>query len=226
MLRLVLLLVVFFPAVAAAEVFPRQIVVSATGSAEATPDMATITLGVSREARTAAEAMQAMATAAETVLQDVTAEGVEARDVQTTSVNLNPVWEPGNTRPPQIRGYSASTTVSVRVRDLERLGSLLDRVVGSGANQLNGLSFGIADPDPLQAEARTDAVRRAAEKAATLAAAAGVALGPVQSISEGASRSAPAPMVRGAMMEAAAVPIASGELTIRVTVTAAFSIGE
>lgn len=226
MLRLVLLLVVFFPVAGWADDPARQIVVSATGAAEATPDMATVSVGVSREAGTAAEAMQAMASAAEAVLEEVTAAGIDARDVQTTSVNLNPVWEAGNTRPPQIRGYSASTTVAIRVRDLDRLGALLDSVVGSGANQLNGLNFGIADTEPLEAEARADAVRRAASKAATLAEAAGVTLGPVQSITEGASRSAPAPMVRGAMMEAAAVPIASGELTIRVTVTAAFAIGE
>ena len=74
--------------------------------------------------------------------------------------------------------------------------------------------------------ARADAVARAAEKAETLASAAGVALGPVQMISEGGAVSAPAPMMRGAMMEAAAVPIASGELTIRVTVTATFAISD
>jgi len=226
MLRLALLLVVFLPISAWAQESQRQIVVSATGSADATPDMATVTVGVSREASTAAEAMQAMAEAAQAVLVEVTNSGIAERDVQTTSVNLNPVWEPTNTRPPQIRGYAASTRVSIRVRDLERLGALLDTVVGSGANELNGLNFGIADTAPLERAARADAVARAVEKAETLASAAGVALGPIQTISEGGAVSAPAPMMRGAMMEAAAVPIASGELTIRVTVTATFAISD
>lgn len=226
MLRFVLLLVVFFPAAAVAQNTSRQIVVSATGSIDAVPDMATVSVGVSREAMTAAEAMSAMAAAAESVLDEVTSAGVEARDVQTASVNLNPVWEQGNSRPAQIRGYSASTTVSVRVRDLDRLGALLDTVVGSGANELNGLTFGIADIEPLEAAARADAVRRAAAKAATLAEAAGVSLGPVLTISEGGGLSAPAPMLRGAVMEAAAMPIAAGELTITVPVTATYAISD
>ena len=222
----VLLLVVLWPVVSAAEEVPRQIVVNAVGMASATPDMATVSLGVMREEATAAEAMQAVSAATASVLEEITGAGIEARDVQTSSLNLNPVWDQGSTRTPAIRGYSASTMLSVRVRDLDNLGTLLDAVVGEGANQLNGLSFGLSETDEAESEARADAVGRARAKAETLAAAAGVELGPIQSISEGGGGGAPAPMMRGAMFEASDMPIASGELDIRVSVTVVFGIAD
>lgn len=223
---LALLMVVLWPLASLAEEAARQIVVSAVGSASATPDMATVSMGVRREAQTAEEAMQGVAEATAIVLEEVSEAGIDARDVQTSSLMLNPVWDQGNTRPPAIRGYAAETMLSIRVRDLENLGTLLDAVVGGGANRLNGLSFGIAASDDIESEARADAVRRARAKAETLAAAAGVELGPIQSISEGGGGGAPAPMMRGAMMEASAMPIASGELDIRVSVTVVFGISD
>ena len=223
---LALLMVVFWPLASLAEELPRQIVVSAIGAASATPDMATVSIGVMREAETAKEAMQGVGEATAAVLEEIAEAGIEPRDVQTSSLMLNPVWEQDGTRTPAIRGYSAATMLSIRVRDLENLGNLLDAVVDQGANRLNGLSFGIADTDAVESEARTDAVKRAREMAETLAAAAGVDLGAIQSISEGGGGGAPAPMMRGAMMEAADMPIASGELDIRVSVTVVFEISD
>lgn len=224
---LALLPVVLLPLCATADDAPRQIVVTATGSAQAAPDMATVSLGVSQEARTASEAMQAVSEATRAVLNDIASAGIEARDVQTSSLSLHPVWDDGNTRPRQVRGYSGSTMLTVRVRELDGLGALLDSVIGEGANQLNGLSFGIADPDPVEDGARANAVEKARDRAATLARAAGVTLGPVQTISEGGGGGPiHEPMMRGAMMEAASVPVASGELDIQVTVTVVFAIDE
>ncbi len=225
-MRFALLLVVFWPFAVLAEETPRQIVVSATGSVEAAPDMATVTLGVSQNARTASQAMSDVSEATASVLARISEAGIDDRDVQTSSLNLNPVWDHGNERPPQVRGYVASTTLSVRVRALDDLGGLLDRLIGDGANTLNGLTFGIAETDQLETAAREDAVRQARAKAETLANAAGLVLGPVQTISEGSRVSAPAPLMRGAMMEAAAVPVAAGELQIRVSVTMEFAIAE
>lgn len=223
---LTLLLVVLWPISGLAEEVSRSIVVSAVGSATATPDMATVSLGVAREAKTAQEAMQEVSQATAAVLETVSQAGIEDRDVQTSSLTLNPVWDQGNTRPPAVRGYSAATMLSIRVRDLDILGGLLDAVVGEGANRLNGLFFGIAETDALEDAARADAVERARSKAETLAQAAGVELGAVQTISEGGGGSAPAPIMRGAAMEAASMPIASGELDIRVAVTVTFAIAD
>ncbi len=225
-MRFALLMVVFWPFAVLAEETPRQIVVTATGTVEAAPDMATVTLGVSRDARTASQAMSEVSEATSAVLASITESGIESRDVQTSSLNLNPVWDRGNERPPQVRGYVASTTLSVRVRDLDDLGGLLDQLIGDGANTLNGLTFGIADADPLEEAARADAVRQARGKAETLADAAGVELGPVHTISEGGGGGAPAPIMRGAMLESAAVPVAAGELSVRVSVTVVFAIAD
>ncbi|MEM7717984.1 MAG: SIMPL domain-containing protein [Pseudomonadota bacterium] len=226
MMRFALPLVVILPCAAMADDHLPEIVVAATGTVSAAPDMATVTVGVSHEAPTAAEAMAALAATSAAVLEEVKSLGIEERDVQTSSLNLNPVWDQGNTRTPSVRGYTASGMLSVRVRDLDSLGALLDDVTNEGANRLNGLIFGISDRDPLEDQARRDAVLRAKAKAETLAAAAGVRLGPVQRITEGTQSATPTPMMRGAMMEAASMPIASGELEVRVSVTVTFAIAE
>ena len=174
----------------------------------------------------AAEAMRGVSVGAASVLENIASAGVEERDIQTSSLNLNPVWDHGNNRVPQIRGYVASTQLAVRVRDLEGLGQLLDAVVGEGANTLDSLEFAISDPEPLRDAARADAVRKARAKAETLANAADVSLGPVQSISEGGGARAPQPMMRGAMMESAAVPVATGELDVQVSVSMVFAIAD
>ncbi|MEM6384630.1 MAG: SIMPL domain-containing protein [Pseudomonadota bacterium] len=224
MWRFALLFIAFLPLTAIADTVPRQIVVSATGSAEAAPDMATLRLGITREATTAEEAMREMADAAEKLLEEVASAGIAASDVQTTSINLNPIWEQSGARPQQIRGYAAATQVNLKVRNLDDLGALLDMVVAGGVNQLNGLRFGIADLSPLEAEARADGVLRARAMAETLAIAADVTLGDVVTILESSNFDHLAPMMRGAVMEAAAVPVASGELSAQVTVTMTFEI--
>lgn len=201
----------------------RQIAVTATGSVAAAPDMAVVTLGVSREARTASDAMNAANEATAGILEQIGAAGIEPRDVQTSSISLYPVMDQTDARPPQVRGYVASNDLTIRVRDLPALGGLLDTLVKSGANNLNGIGFSIADPAPLEDEARADAVEKARDRAETLARAAGVTLGPVQSIQEGSGFVSPGPMMRGAAMEAA-VPVATGELDVTVTVTVVFGI--
>lgn len=218
----------FWSGAAWAEDRSREIFVSGNGVARAAPDMAIIRIGVSREARTASQAMTEASAAAAAVLDNIKANGVEDRDVQTAAINLSPVWDHSNNRRPQVRGYVASNDLSVRVRELDNLGRLLDALVADGANTMNGLRFAIAETDGLETAARADAVKDARSKAETLAAAAGVTLGPVQEIREGGAVAAPQPMMRGAMMEAdaAGVPVAAGELDIRVNVTVIFAISE
>lgn len=222
MRHLTLLLIVFWPSVSFAQDQLRQIVVSATGSVAAVPDMATVSFGVYREANTAAVAMATAGEATQDVLSALAAAGVDERDIATRSISLNPVWDQPGARPREARGYAASNSLEVRARDLGELGALIDTVLDAGANQMNGLRFGVSDADVLEQAARADAVRRAKQRAETLAEAAGITLGQVQTISEGAV--GPAPMMRGAMMESSAVPIAAGEMDIQVTVSIVFSI--
>lgn len=211
-----------WPVTALAQERAPQIVVSGTGTINATPDMATIFLGVSREGRTASAAMAAASEAAADVLEAVADAGVEPRDVQTSSINLSPVWEQSNVRPRQIRAYVASYDMQVRLRDIANTGSFMDAVVDDGANRLNGLSFGLADSTALEQQARAEAVRAAKAKAETLSAAADVRLGPVLSISEG-SASIPRQAFREATLDAASA-VATGEVGIRVSVTVVYGI--
>lgn len=204
----------------------RTITVIGEGRVSAEPDMAILRLGVSREARMASDAMRAASEATAAVLAQIETAGIEARDVQTANVSLSPRWQHENNNAPRIVGYVASNDLTVRVRALDTLGALMDGVVGDGANQMNGLSFAIAEPRPLQDEARKEAVADARKKAELLATSAGVSLGNVMTISENGGFGQPVVMARGAMMEASAVPIAAGEMDISATVTVVFAIAE
>lgn len=214
----------------AQEVRPT-ISVTGEGRSEAVPDMATITLGARHEADTAAAALRASSEAVTAILARLTEAGIEERDVQTSGLNISPRWSQhyDDNRPPEIIGFIASNTVTVRVRDLDSLGGLLDvLVVEDGANSLSGISFGLQDPQAAQDAARRVAVADARARAELYAEEAGVSVGDVMSISETARA---APVTRGLMMEAAvasdmAVPVARGELTISAQVQMVFAIGD
>lgn len=213
------------PGLAAAQDLQPQIAVQGEGVVAAEPDMAIISMGVTREARTASAAMDGASAATADVLASVKAAGIEPRDVQTSSISLSPNWDHTRSGPPVVNGYVASNQLSVRVRDLAELGGLLDRVVGDGANTMNGLSFAVAEPRPLEDEARTAAVKDARAKAELLAAAAGVTLGPVISIAEAGSFAPPGAMMRTMADESAmAVPVAAGEIEYRISVSVVFGI--
>jgi len=210
-----------------ADEFQRQITVSGEGSVATTPDMATINLGVTHEAQEAGAAMAATSLATAKMLQRLADLGVEPRDMQTSSLSLNPVWSDRGSSASgkaRITGFVASNSVQVRLRDLDGLGRIMDAVIADGANNFNGLRFSVQDPDPLMDLARKNAVADAIAKAQLLTGAAGVTLGPVLSMAEhGGAR----PM----MMEMAAgrssdVPIAAGEVTVSATVSMVFAIAD
>ena len=205
----------------------RQIAVTGEGRVAVAPDMATVSFGVRREARAAGQAMTAASEAAAAVLATLADAGIASSDIQTTRIGLDPRYQHSNDgSPPRITGYIASNDLSVRVRDLDGLGAVLDRVVTDGANSFTGIAFGLADSGSREAEARAMAVRDARARAETLAEAAGVALGPVRTITEAGGVSASQPMLRGAMMEAAAVPVAEGEIDVTVRVNVVFAIAD
>src|SRR5690606_36041629 len=129
---------------------------------------------------TAREALDANTAAMAELIAALKAEGIEARDIQTSGFSVNPNYvysdardEHGYTLPPKINGYQVSNTVSVAVRDLGELGSILDKSVTVGANTINGVSFSVADPSELYNEARRAAFADARDKAALYANAAG-----------------------------------------------------
>lgn len=204
----------------------RQPVLTVTGEGrvDTAPDMAVISLGVTTDGDTAAEALKANSEAQAEVLAALEAAGVAARDVQTSGLSLSPLWD-GRPQPDgrqRIVGYQASNMVTIRARDLDKLGGLLDTVVTTGANQLNGLSFGLSEPRPAEDQARQRAVEDARAKAQLYASALGVELGPVLELSESAAYQPPQPMYRQAMD--AAVPVAQGEIQVTATVTVTFAM--
>lgn len=228
-LRLVFVgLVALCPHLALAENGERRIVVSGEGVVSAEPDMATVFVGVSRQARLAEDALQSASEAAAMVLARLAAEGIEARDIQTRNIGLSPQYARNNDGSrPRVTGYVASNDLTVRVRAFDRLGAVLDAIVVDGANSMNGLSFDVADRLDLEQTARAQAVGVAREKAEVLAEAAGVTLGPVLTISEGGAGPVPFAADRGMMMEArAAVPVAGGEIDVRASVTLVFEIAD
>lgn len=205
-----------------------EALVTVTGEAtvEATPDMATISLGVTTEGQTAAEAMTANSKALQAVVERLKAAGIEDRDLQTSNLSLNPNWvgyDSGST--PKIAGYVASNMLNVRVRALDGLGSVLDASIADGANTLNGISFELAQPRPALDEARKAAVADARARAALLIEAAGGTLGKIVSITENSGYGSPMPMFKSDAA-AAPVPVAAGQIGLSASVTISFEIAE
>lgn len=211
---------------AAAEPPVPQITVTGEGRIERAPDLATVSLGVTTNDPTAAGAMAANTAAVAAVIANLGAAGIADRDIQTTGLSLNPVWTSYDSSvPPKIDGYSAQNVVTVRIRALDSLGGVLDAAIRDGANTLQGIGFGLAEPDPVMDEARKLAVADAQRRAALLAGAAGVTLGRVLTISDSYGPTVPVPMYRmDAAMSAAPVPVAGGEIAVVANVTITWEI--
>ena len=215
------------PQAAAENDAARTIIVTGQGEASAAPDMVVLSIGVETQGDTAAAALRENSAAMSATIEKLKDLGVADKDIQTSGLSINPRYdyERSRTNPP-IAGYVASNTVTARLRDLASAGAVIDQAVESGANRLNGISFTFADPKPLYDEARRDAVAQAKAKAELLTDAAGVSLGRLLTIQDGAYR-APSPLKMTAAFaeaDARAVPIAAGESTLRASVTLIYEI--
>ena len=202
---------------------------SAYGETKVAPDMASISTGVVTEAPTAVEAMAQNRARMAQVAAALRRQGVAERDIQTSGLNLNPVYTYRENQPPLLRGYQASNQVTVIVYDLERLGQAVDAVVASGANQVNGVSFGLRDPQTAENAARREAVRRLQAKAELYAQATGMRLKGLRSLSEGGGYAPPPPPPMYRMEAASApadmsTPVAPGQLTLRVDVQGVYEL--
>lgn len=198
----------------------RTVSVSATGLASATPDMATISTGVVAEAATAREAMAANTAAMSKLLNGIKAAGFDSKDIRTTTVDVNPRYaEPRPGKPAVINGYSAQNQVRITVRDLKKLGDLLDAVLALGATQMGGIAFEVSQAEKLRDEARKTAMINARRRAELYATAAGASLGDVLSISEDTPSVQPRMMEgRAVAFSAASVPVEAGEIQLNATI--------
>jgi len=213
---------------------PPRIKVSGEGVATLAPNMAIVTLTVNREGETARAALDENTKAMAAVLSALDEEGIAPKDVQTSNFSIQPRYvypKPRSEHPPRIVGYTVRNGLTVRVRDIARLGELLDRSVTLGVNEGGDVRFTHDDPAAALSEARTAAVKAALTKARTIAAAAGVKMGEILAISEYAREPQPRPlMMEAAAMarsaDAAPVPVAAGENSYKVVVEMVVAIDQ
>ena len=199
---------------------------SAFGEVNLVPDIANLTLGVSATAPTAAEALRANAERMNRVVAALTAAGLPARDIQTTQLNLSPQYANEANQPQRLTGYQVSNQVEVVVRELPKLGRVIDAVVAAGADNIGQLSYGLANPGAAENAARVAAVKALDDKAALYANATGYRIGRLVNLSEGGGYrpGPPMPMMAMAVRSEASTPVEAGEVKVRVDVTGVFEL--
>lgn len=210
----------------------RWIDVGGEASIDVRPDFATVTLGVTTTGKDAREAVAASAKAVNTLISALKGEGIAAADIQTSSLSITPQFS--NSRSPSqneqsIVGYAVSDMVTVTERDISRLGALIDKAVGAGANAMYGVAYGENDPSKLLDKARPLAVADAKRKAEIYAGTGGARVGRLMQLSEQTSAQ-PLQFARRATTAlsaaAAPTPIEAGADRLTVSITARFELTE
>ena len=201
--------------------------VSAQGRVTRVPDLATIRAGVVTQGSTAAAALSDNAARMARVVAALKGAGIADRDLSTAAVSLAPQYRYADNQPPVITGYQASNSVSVRFHDVSRSGKALDTLVAQGANQIDGPTLSLGNPDAALDAARADAVKRARARAELYAQAAGMRVDRLVSIAEAGedAGSQPQPPVMYRMRAEAAAPptqVLPGETTVSANLSVRF----
>lgn len=179
--------------------------INASGEVSRIPDLAIISAGVQTLQPTATAAIEENATRMERVRAALKRAGIADKDIQTSTINLNPEYRYGENQPPRLTGYRATNTVNVKFRDLKRSGAILDALVAQGANQINGPSLTIDKPEAAYDEARAKAVAAGQARAELYARALGKRVVRLLSVSEsGAYVPPPMPYATDAIQVAGA----------------------
>lgn len=202
---------------------------SVTESVDSAPDIATINTGVQTRAQTARDAMAANAAQMDKLIAALVKAGIERKDIQTSGINLNPQYDYSNRTEqqsgPRFLGYEASNQLTVKIRKIDKAGELVDTMVGAGATNINGPSFGIDSPDKLLDQARTAALKTAQARANLYAQATGYRSARLIGISEGGGYSPPMPMI-AVRMEAAqsATKIEPGQISTSISLNVQYML--
>jgi uncharacterized protein len=202
---------------------PAMISVTGEASVSVAPDLAQIDAGVTSEAKTAREASDANNAAMGKVLLALKSASIDEKDFQTSRLSLQPQAAPNRPGPASIVGYRASNRVTIRLRDVTKVASVIDTLVAAGANDVGGINFTVSQASKLLDEAREQAIADARRKADIYAKAAGVSLGAPLSITEEGGHG-PIPYRRMAAGMAASTPVAQGEEKLQVTVSVSWAI--
>lgn len=222
------LLAAVSPALADGGKMPRIISLTGHGEVRSTPDIAFITSGVVSQGATAADALTANTKAMTDLFAALKDAGLEDKDIQTSNFSVQPRYDFSNGQSPKLVGYDVSNNVTIKLKKIDTMGALLDKLVQSGSNQITGVSFDVSKPEEAMDQARKLATQDATRKAKLYAQAMGIELGNVMQVSEGSSaQPSSVPFVRGAAMmkaDAAPVPVAAGEQTLAADVNIIWEI--
>jgi len=200
------------------------IVVAGIGRVAVQPDVADLRLGVAVARPTVAAARTEAAATMEAILAAVRGAGVERRDIRTTVLSVQPRYDYRDNQAPVLTGYELSNVVEVTLRDLARVGDVVDSSLQAGATSLDSLSFRLAEPEPAEREARLLAMAAARARADVLAQAAGLEIVGVSDIVEADASPPPMPRMKAdrMMLADAATPVEAGSMEVVVVVTVTY----
>lgn len=226
LLVLALAVMPFLPKKAQAEdSVGRVISVNGQATIQVKPDQATISFGVETNGSTAKDAQASNNTLMTKVVDALKNAGIPSEDIQTTNFSLHPVYESQGDKPDGkqvLSGYRCNNTVSVRAKDIAKVGSLIDAAISAGATNVGGISFGLQDPDSRKSDALSEAVKDARSKAEVMAKAAGVTITGIKSISDGNITVSDSYARMGVALQDS-TPIESGTVTVVSSVRVEFT---
>lgn len=204
----------------AAEKVDKLITVTGEATVSAAPDAASIRVGISSQGKTARAASDANARDMTVVIAAIKESGVADKDIQTTSLSLQPQYDSNKAAAARLVGFQANNQITVKIRDIAKLPNILDRAISAGANEMSGIELVISEQAKLLDKARVEAIADAHRKAELYANAAGMKVGRVMAISEEGS----VPPPRTFQMRVGAAAIAPGEQTLRAIVTVSYEL--
>ena len=204
----------------------RTVMVEGTGTVSTVPDIADVMTGVTNRAESARQALDANNAAMERLIKALKKADIDDKDIRTSGFNVSPLYEYiKSTRQSRITGYQASNQVTVTVRELKRIGRVIDDVVTAGSNQVRGVQFRVSQPERLLDEARKKAFADAKRRAELYADAADIDLGKVIHIQERSARfPQPRMLAASAMKESRDVPVSPGSQALSVNVSVKFEL--
>jgi hypothetical protein len=205
----------------AAETIEKLITVTGEATMAAAPDAASIRIGVSSQGKNARAASDANARDMTVVIAAIKESGVADKDIQTTSLSLQPQYDPNKTGAARLVGFQANNQITVKIRDIGQLPNILDRAISAGANEMSGIEFVVSEQSKLLDKERADAIADARRKAEIYAKAAGMKVGRVMAISEEGTTAPPRTFQA---MRAGAAVVAPGEQMLRAVVTVSYEL--
>lgn len=200
------------------------------GEVKVKPDIALLTIAVTTQSKNQADAVAQNSVRTTAVLKALKDAGIADKDIQTLSYTVQPQYD-YNAKPPALKGYQVDNTVQATVRDLTRVGLVIDKTTAAGASQISNVSFDLSDRSKAESEALALAVAGARRKAGVMAQAAGVDLGRLLTLTEGTDAGPVRPVFAGAMRSMAAdsapvTPIADQQITVTADATLVYAMGK